>query len=310
MIELKAITKLFDTTPVLKNLDLTIPESEIFGIIGKSGAGKSTLIRLLNKLELPTTGSVSLPSGSKISMVFQNDALLSSKTVYENVELALKLKGTPKEISKQKVRDVLNYVGMSDRHDAYPSELSGGQKQRVGIARALVTDPTILLCDEVTSALDPETKTIILELLKKINKEKKTTIIIVTHEMSVIKDVCDQVAVIEDGKIIEVDTVEKVCLTPKSKLAKSFMSELLFPENLSLENVDSEQLIYYLLMTQEQYYTFQKLTVSGIVFSVRTLFIKNKRYFSIYYSVSSSEDDTEKMMTLQKERVGNYASVN
>ena len=218
MIELQNITKVYKTKngelTAVDNVNLSIKQGEIFGIIGYSGAGKSTMIRLLNGLEKPTSGSVmvngneiSKATGSKlrearqkISMIFQHFNLLWSRTVEENIAFPLEIAGVPKAERAKRVEELIDLVGLSGRGKAYPSQLSGGQKQRVGIARALANNPEVLLCDEATSALDPETTDSILELLLAINKRIGLTIVLITHEMHVIRKICHRVAVMEAGK--------------------------------------------------------------------------------------------------------------
>ena len=204
-------------TAALSNVDLSVTRGEVFGIIGRSGAGKSTLLRLVNGLEKPSSGEVRVNGISvgalderglvalrrRIGMVFQHFNLLSAKTVRENIALPLKIAGRPKREIDAKVDALLELVGLSAKRDAYPRSLSGGQKQRVGIARALVHDPDLLLCDEATSALDPETTQQILALLRDINRRLGLTIVLITHEMAVIREVCDSVAVIEAGEVVE-----------------------------------------------------------------------------------------------------------
>jgi D-methionine transport system ATP-binding protein len=225
----------------LDGIDLHIGEGEIFGVIGFSGAGKSTLLRCVNYLEKPTSGKVIVNGQSlselssqeirkvkrKIGMVFQHFNLLQSKTVFANIAMPLILERVPKKQIKERVEELLEFVGLSDKANDYPEQLSGGQKQRVGIARALATQPSILLCDEATSALDPQTTSSILQLLKKINKEYKITILMITHEMSVIREVCDKVAVIEAGKIIETGSVFEVFSNPKTQTAQNFVRSVL-----------------------------------------------------------------------------------
>ena len=213
MIKLENITKTYDgkaQVHALKGVNLTIEDGEIFGIIGKSGAGKSTLVRCINMLERPTSGNVIIDEKNltnmtdaqlraerkHIGMIFQHFNLLSSRTVFDNIAFPLELIGASKEAIQKKVADLLELVGLTDRQFNYPAQLSGGQKQRVGIARALASDPNILLCDEATSALDPQTTKSILELLKDINQRLGITIVIITHEMAVIKEICNRVAVI------------------------------------------------------------------------------------------------------------------
>ncbi|MBW4828966.1 MAG: methionine ABC transporter ATP-binding protein [Clostridiaceae bacterium] len=224
----------------LKNINIEIKKGEIFGIIGLSGAGKSTLIRCLNRLEEPTNGKIFIDekeitnldntdlrkTRKDIGMIFQHFNLLSSKNVYQNIAFPLELEGLKKDEIDKRINTLLEYVDLKDKKFAYPSQLSGGQKQRVAIARALSNNPKILLSDEGTSALDPKTTKSILELLNKIRKELGLTIVLITHQMEVIKDICDRVAIIEDGEIIELNTVEEIFANPKTKTATEFISTL------------------------------------------------------------------------------------
>lgn len=225
----------------LKGVSLTVNEGEIFGIIGMSGAGKSTLVRTLNRLEEVSSGSVSFYGKDlaslaprelrevrhSISMIFQGFNLLNQRTVIQNVEQSLRIIGTQRSVRREKARQMLEIVGLSEKENEYPARLSGGQKQRVAIARALAADPKVLLCDEATSALDPKITGEILELLKKINQERKLTIVIITHEMAVVEKICDRVAIIDDGNLAEIGEVTEVFSNPKSKAAK----KLVFPSN-------------------------------------------------------------------------------
>ncbi|ROL81365.1 ABC transporter [Pseudomonas chlororaphis] len=224
----------------LHGIDLAIQRGEVFGIIGRSGAGKSSLIRTINRLEQPSGGRVLIDQVDigdfdedrlvelrrRIGMIFQHFNLMSAKTVWQNVELPLKVAGVPKEQRERKVRELLELVGLKDKHKAYPAQLSGGQKQRVGIARALVHDPAILLCDEATSALDPETTQSILGLLKQINQRLGLTIILITHEMAVIRDICDRVVVLEHGHIVEQGPVWEVFGNPQHEVSKTLLAPL------------------------------------------------------------------------------------
>ncbi|SDZ88294.1 methionine ABC transporter ATP-binding protein [Selenomonas ruminantium] len=230
--------------PALKGIDLEIAKGEIFGIIGLSGAGKSTLVRCINMLERPTGGKVivdgqdmtalsdsELRAARKdIGMIFQHFNLLSSATVYENIAFPLKLAGKSDSEIKEKVEPLLKLVGLETKAGQYPSQLSGGQKQRVGIARALASEPKVLLCDEATSALDPQTTKAILELIRDINKKLQLTVVVITHEMQVIKDICDKVAVIDKGVIAEQGTVLEVFTNPQQPITKEFISVLLSNE--------------------------------------------------------------------------------
>ncbi|WP_350023476.1 methionine ABC transporter ATP-binding protein [Pseudomonas protegens] len=224
----------------LHGIDLAIQRGEVFGIIGRSGAGKSSLIRTINRLEQPSSGRVLIDQVDigdfdedrlvalrrRIGMIFQHFNLMSAKTVWHNVELPLKVAGVPKAERERKVRELLELVGLKDKHRAYPAQLSGGQKQRVGIARALVHDPEILLCDEATSALDPETTQSILGLLKEINQRLGLTIILITHEMAVIRDICDRVVVLEHGRIVEQGPVWEVFGNPQHEVSKTLLAPL------------------------------------------------------------------------------------
>ena len=245
MIDLSHIEKIYDSPsgPVkaIKDISLHINKGEIYGIIGLSGAGKSTLVRCINLLERPTSGKVTVDgqditamsesqlrqARKSIGMIFQHFNLLSSATVYDNVAFPLKLVNAPKEKIDKKVRELLELVGLANKADQYPSQLSGGQKQRVGIARALASEPKILLCDEATSALDPQTTKAILELIKDINAKLKLTVVVITHEMQVIKDICDKVAVIDKGVIAEKGRVLDVFTNPQQPITKEFISVLL-----------------------------------------------------------------------------------
>ncbi|WP_312985937.1 methionine ABC transporter ATP-binding protein MetN [Atlantibacter sp.] len=245
MIKLSNITKVFQqgnrTIQALNNVSLDVPAGQIYGVIGASGAGKSTLIRCVNLLERPTQGSVLVDGQNltalsesqltkarrQIGMIFQHFNLLSSRTVYGNVALPLELDNVPREEVTRRVTELLDLVGLSEKHDVYPANLSGGQKQRVAIARALASNPKVLLCDEATSALDPATTRSILELLKDINRRLGLTILLITHEMDVVKRICDCVAVISNGELIEQDTVSEVFSHPKTPLAQQFIQSTL-----------------------------------------------------------------------------------
>jgi D-methionine transport system ATP-binding protein len=236
----------------LDGVMLSIPRGSIYGVIGRSGAGKSTLLRLINGLEKPTSGAVTV-DGIEVSalseqnlrgirrragMIFQNFNLLSSRSVFGNVALPLELAGVRKPAVQERVNSLLDLVGLSDKRNRYPAELSGGQKQRVGIARALSTEPAVLLSDEATSALDPETTRSILDLLRHVNEVTKVTIVLITHEMNVIKSICDRVAVIDQGRIIEEGTVYEVFAYPKAATTTRFVAEVTghdLPDRLAKE---------------------------------------------------------------------------
>ncbi|MDR1881695.1 MAG: methionine ABC transporter ATP-binding protein [Prevotella sp.] len=241
MIILKNITKEFsdrkNAITVLSDISMEIPKGKIFGIIGESGAGKSTLVRCVNLLERPTSGKVYVngedmmalsPSAltiarRNIGMIFQHFNLLASATVFENVAFPLKLNKVPKNRIRERVYELLNFVGLENKAGDYPAKLSGGQKQRVAIARALANDPAILLCDEATSALDPATTSSILSLLKSINKRMNITILLITHEMDVVKAICDEVAVLNRGQLIEQGPVATIFSHPKHELTRHFI---------------------------------------------------------------------------------------
>jgi D-methionine transport system ATP-binding protein len=225
MIAIDHVTKRFpDGTLALDDVSLSIPRGSVFGIIGRSGAGKSTLLRLLNGLERPSEGSVRIDDTSiadlsdaalrtlrrRIGMIFQSFGLLANRTVAGNVALPLELAGVAKAERDARVAELLARVGLADKADAYPARLSGGQRQRVGIARALATRPDVLLCDEATSALDPETTRSILDLLGELNRDLGLTIVLITHEMSVVRAVCHRVAVLDQGRLVETGPVEAV----------------------------------------------------------------------------------------------------
>ena len=228
----------------LRGVNLHVAKGEIFGIIGESGAGKSTLVRCMNMLERPTSGSVIVDgedltkmndsrlraARKDISMIFQHFNLLSSRTVFDNVAFPLELVGKKKAEIEAKVLPLLELVGLADKRNQYPSQLSGGQKQRVGIARALASDPKVLLCDEATSALDPQTTKAILKLLKDINEKLHLTIVLITHEMHVIKEICHRVAVIGGGNIVEEGPVSEVFMHPKEQITREFISTVISHE--------------------------------------------------------------------------------
>ncbi|MBP9725867.1 MAG: methionine ABC transporter ATP-binding protein [Gammaproteobacteria bacterium] len=253
MIELKSISKCYQksnkTYQALRTINLHIKKGEIFGIIGPSGAGKSTLLRCVNALERPSVGSVLIDgvdllklspeklreTRRNIGMIFQHFNLLSSRTVYKNIAFPLEISGVNKEQIQEKVMKMAQLTGLETKLDQYPAQLSGGQKQRVAIARALIGGGKILLCDEATSSLDPETTRSILELLEKIRRELGVTILLITHEMQVIKSICDRVALIENGEIIEQGETAEIFSSPKTDTAKRFVYSTLhinLPEHL------------------------------------------------------------------------------
>lgn len=243
MILIENVKKIFQTKAgsltAVDDVNLTINEGEIFGVIGYSGAGKSTLIRMLNGLEKPTSGKLEVSgkdiasiqgkelrlARQKIGMIFQHFNLLWSRTVAENIAFPLEIAKVSKYEREKRVQELIQLVGLEGKENAYPSQLSGGQKQRVGIARALANNPRVLLCDEATSALDPETTDSILELLLGINKKLGLTIVLITHEMQVIRKICERVAVMEDGKVVESGNVLEVFKNPQAPITKKFVGQ-------------------------------------------------------------------------------------
>lgn len=241
MIQIKDVTKTFigkdNTVEALKGINLEIHRGEIYGIIGMSGAGKSTLVRCLNFLERPSSGTVLVEGKdlstlrdselrkmrTRIAMIFQHFNLLMQRTVIDNVCFPMEIIKMPKKDALARAKELLGIVGLSEKEQAYPAQLSGGQKQRVAIARALATNPQILLCDEATSALDPTTTKAILALLKEINEKYGITIVIITHEMSVVQEICTHVAIIDEGNLAETGRVEEVFQRPRSKAAKKLV---------------------------------------------------------------------------------------
>ncbi len=241
MIQIKDVTKTFvgkdNQVEALKGINLSIQKGEIYGIIGMSGAGKSTLVRCLNFLERPTSGTVLIEGKdlaalkdselrsmrTQIAMIFQHFNLLMQRTVLDNICFPLEITKVPRAKAVERAKELLEIVGLSEKMLAYPAQLSGGQKQRVAIARALATNPKILLCDEATSALDPTTTKAILALLKEINEKYGITIVIITHEMAVVQEVCTHVAIIDEGNLAEHGTVEEVFSRPKSKAARKLV---------------------------------------------------------------------------------------
>ncbi|RYG74471.1 ATP-binding cassette domain-containing protein [Lentibacillus lipolyticus] len=257
MISIKGLSKTFTTMhnqiTAVDDLTLDINEGDIFGVIGYSGAGKSTFVRLLNRLEEPTEGEIVIDqqeitalssnqlrmTRQEIGMIFQHFNLLWSRTVKANIAFPLEIAGIPKREREERVEELIELVGLTGREKAYPSQLSGGQKQRVGIARALANRPKVLLCDEATSALDPETTNAILDLLVDINEKLGLTIILITHEMHVIRKICKQVAVMENGKIVEQGDVLDVFLRPEQQVTKKFVEQVMGSDE---QDDDLEQL--------------------------------------------------------------------
>ena len=259
MIEIKDLTKEFQTAygtvEALRNVNLNIQDGDIYGIIGMSGAGKSTLVRCINMLERPTKGQVLIDGQDiaklsdkelravrrDVTMIFQGFNLLMQRTCLKNICFPLELIGMDKEKAKKRALELLDVVGLPDKANAYPAQLSGGQQQRIAIARALATDPKVLLCDEATSALDPKTTHAILELIRDINQRLGITVIIITHQMSVVEEICNRVAILDSGSVVEEGVVSEVFSSPKSKAAK----RLVFPDGADeiLEEVPGERRI-------------------------------------------------------------------
>lgn len=244
MIQIQNVSKVYKlkdkTIKGVDDVTLQINKGDIFGIVGYSGAGKSSLIRCLNLLEIPTSGTILVDGVDltklkgkslrqarlKIGMIFQHFYLINQKTVYENIEFALKVAKTPSKQIEARVMELLKMVGLEDKRNAYPAQLSGGQKQRVGIARALANNPSVLLCDEATSALDPTTTLSILRLLKRINEELNITIVMITHEMHVVKEICNRMAIMQNGQVVEEGNVYNIFSNPKAELTKEFISSV------------------------------------------------------------------------------------
>ncbi|WCE29053.1 methionine ABC transporter ATP-binding protein MetN [Vibrio sp. SCSIO 43137] len=302
MIEINKVNKVFyqgdKAINALKEINLTIPQGQIFGVIGSSGAGKSTLIRCVNMLEAPTSGQVIVDgvdlttlsqselcqARRNIGMIFQHFNLLSSRTVFDNVALPLELAGQAKQAIEQKVTELLSLVGLADKKESYPANLSGGQKQRVAIARALASDPKVLLCDEATSALDPATTQSILQLLKEINRKLNITILLITHEMDVVKSICHQVAIIGNGELVEKGTVGEIFAHPKTELAHQFIRstlDLSIPEDYR-ERLQQER--------SEGSYPLVRLEFTGETVDA-PLVSQISRKFNIDISILSSDLD-------------------
>ena len=312
MIELKHLGKIYSSASgsveALKDVNLTIADGEIFGIIGLSGAGKSTLVRCINLLERPTSGEV-LVDGQNIMALsqkellqFQGFNLLEQRTVLRNICFPLEISGTPKAEAKKRAEELLRVVGLSDKAASYPSQLSGGQKQRVAIARALATKPRYLLCDEATSALDPNTTRSILELLREINKTLGVTIIVITHEMKVIDQICDRVAVIDKSCIAEEGRVADVFTSPKSDIAR----ELVLPqERPVLEPTTGGRKVRIIFNGENT----QKPVISEMILACRvpvnvlfadTKSVEGAAYGHMIFELPNDEHDAEKVISWLK----------
>lgn len=260
MLEVKNVSKIYETkkgkVTGVDRVTLTVNKGDIFGIVGYSGAGKSSLLRCINLLEVPTSGEVYVDGQNmlklsrqqlrlarlKIGMIFQHFYLINQKTIAENIRFALKAANYPTDKMDARIDELLKMVGLSDKRDVYPSQLSGGQKQRVGIARALANNPSVLLCDEATSALDPKTTLSILQLLKEINEKLGITIVLITHEMDVVKEICNRMAIMQDGRVVEEGDVYDIFASPREQLTQEFIESVVsfhIPEKV-LQSVDGE----------------------------------------------------------------------
>lgn len=268
LLDVQGLQKAYGSNQVLNGITTQIRRGEVVAIIGPSGCGKSTFLRSLNLLEEPTGGKILFEGTDitdpkvdinrhrqKIGMVFQQFNLLDSKTVFHNIALPLILEKAPKDVIEKKVNEVLRFVELEDKKDTYVSQLSGGQKQRVGIARALTTTPDILLCDEATSALDPQTTESILKLLKKINKEMGVTILLITHQMQVVQMICNKVAVMENGKVVESGSVLDVFGKPQAPVTKRFVQTVI--------NDQIPESIVSLVKEQKEHFQVERLKFIG-----------------------------------------------
>lgn len=310
------------TVKAVRNVSFEINKGEIFGIVGTSGAGKSTLLRTINLLQRPTGGDVIIDNKNitnykgedlrklrtGIGMIFQQFNLIHTKTVFENVAFAMKAAGKDKEAIQKRVPEVLELVGLSDRASAYPSTLSGGQKQRVGIARAIANNPGILLCDEPTSALDLETTNAILQLLKEINEKLNITTIIISHEMNVIKTICDRVAVMTDGEVVELNNVFDIFTAPKHEFTKSLVNHTInleLPHRI-LRNNDS--LILKIIYSGEKaeeavlYDTIRTFNVHINILHGKIEYITNKPFGVLVVQLYGTDFNVQKAEEYLKER--------
>lgn len=280
MIQVENLCKRFNTkggtVEAAKNISFSIEKGEIFGIIGLSGAGKSTLVRCLNLLERPTSGTVKVNGKNltelsekelrkerqKVGMIFQHFNLLMQRTALDNVCFPMEIAGIKKAEARKKALEYLKIVGLEEKALSYPSQLSGGQKQRVAIARVLASDPQILLCDEATSALDPQTTKAILELIKEINRDYEITVVVITHEMSVVQEICDKVAVLERGALVETGTVEELFRNPKTDEAK----KLVFSGRTQIQEMKGKRLVR---VTFQEKSSFEPV-IANLVLTYRT----------------------------------------
>ncbi len=333
MIQLEHVTKTFQTANgdvhAVKNVSLHIEEGQIYGIIGFSGAGKSTLVRCMNLLEQPDAGKVIFDGKNlldltaaelrvarqDISMIFQHFNLMRSRTIYENVALPLRNQKVDNHTIEQRVMELLQLVDLVERKDAYPSQLSGGQKQRVAIARALATNPKVLLCDEATSALDPQTTQSILQLIKKINKQLKLTVVVITHEMHVVKEICDHVAVMENGQVIEQGDIVSVFSNPQAVMTQNFIStannsnkidELIKHKHPLVTLKENQQLVRlrYISENADEALISKVSTACNVECSIifgNIEVIQDKPIGTIVTKFTGTDEDIKKALTLCKE---------
>ncbi len=324
MIEIRNVSKIYETRQgaftALNNVSLTIENGDVFGIIGLSGAGKSTLVRCINLLEKPSSGSIIIGGEDlttadkaklrtmrrKVSMIFQQFNLLQQRTVLKNVELAGEIDKNPRR--REKAIELLTTVGLKDKLDSYPSELSGGQQQRVAIARALMTDPEVLLCDEATSALDPETTKSILALLKDLNRKLGLTIVIISHQMSVIEAICNKVAIIDNAEIVEEGELQNVFLSPKMPITK----RLVYSGRVNAA-VRGEKLVKLLFdgTTDQPVIThiIQECNILLSVFYAETKVINDVTYGQIIFRLPYYDEDIEKLRAYLDEKGVAYEEV-
>ncbi len=318
MIEIKNLSKTFETkdgtVEALKDVNIDVRDGDIFGIIGMSGAGKSTLVRCINVLERPTSGSVIIDGEDvsklsekelravrrKVTMIFQGFNLLMQRTCLKNICFPLELAGVKKAEAETRAKELLEIVGLPDKANAYPSQLSGGQQQRIAIARALATDPKVLLCDEATSALDPKTTQSILALIKEINEKTGITVVVITHQMSVVEQICNRVAILDGGKVAEIGDVGKIFATPQSEAAK----RLVFPEGTDgiLEPVQGENRIRVVFNGAKATATpliakmAVELGVYANILSASTKGIGEKAYGNMLLGIDGGREQLEKVV--------------